>query len=341
MPKILVTGSVGFIGFHTAKRLLQDGNEVIGIDNLNDYYDPNLKLKRLEFLKSLPEYKNKFIFEKVDLFDNEALNDIFNKFEIESVINLAAQAGVRHSIKNPQDYVKSNLVGFANILENCRHSNINHLTYASTSSIYGASTKMPFKETDEASNPLQFYAATKKANELMAHSYSNLYRIPSSGLRFFTVYGPWGRPDMALFLFTKNIIEGKPIDIFNQGNHLRDFTYIDDIVEGIVRVHKSPPKEDFNWDSTKGNSSSSSAPYRVLNIGNNNPVRLEDFVEEIEKNLGKKAIKNYLPLQTGDVPETYADTYLLKELTGFTPKVSIKEGIKNFIDWYINFYGIE
>ena len=233
------------------------------------------------------------------------------------------------------------MVGFTNILEACRYSDIQHLIYASTSSVYGASTNMPFKEVNEASNPLQFYAATKKANELMAHSYSNLYKLPTTGLRFFTVYGPWGRPDMALFLFTKNIIEGKPIDIFNQGNHLRDFTYIDDIVEGILRVLDSPPKEDLNWDSVNGNSSSSSAPYRVLNIGNNNPIKLEDFIKEIEKNLGKKAIKNYLPLQIGDVPETYADTNLLKDLTGFTPKVSIKEGVKNFVNWYKNFYEIE
>ena len=341
MSKILVTGSAGFIGFHVAKRFLQDGGEIIGLDNLNNYYDQKLKEKRIKFLDNFSKASKNFTFLKVDLADKESLENCFDKYEIDSVINLAAQAGVRHSINNPNDYVQSNLVGFANILESCRYSKISHLTYASTSSIYGASTDMPFKEKNEASNPLQFYAATKKANELMAHSYSNLYKLPTSGLRFFTVYGPWGRPDMALFLFTKNIIEGKPIDIYNQGNHKRDFTYIDDIVEGIVRVHKSPPDENLSWDSKKGDSSSSSAPYRVLNIGNNNPVKLEDFIKEIEKNLGKKAIKNFLPLQIGDVPETYADTDLLKNLTGFTPKVGIEEGVKNFVDWYLNFYEIE
>ena len=343
MKKILVTGAAGFIGFHLCKALIKRGKNVFGIDNINDYYDTTLKKKRLEILISS---KNKssngsFEFKKIDLCNLNELSDCFDEENFESVINLAAQAGVRHSIKNPHAYVQSNLVGFTNILESCRYSDIQHLIYASTSSVYGASTNMPFKEVNEASNPLQFYAATKKANELMAHSYSNLYKLPTTGLRFFTVYGPWGRPDMALFLFTKNIIEGKPIDIFNQGNHLRDFTYIDDIVEGILRVLDSPPKEDLNWDSTNGNSSSSSAPYRVLNIGNNNPIKLEDFIEEIEKNLGKKAIKNYLPLQIGDVPETYADTFLLKDLTGFTPKVSIKEGVKNFVNWYKNFYEIE
>ena len=338
MPKILVTGSVGFIGFHTTKRLLQDGNEVIGIDNLNDYYDPNLKLKRLEFLKSLPEYKNKFIFEKVDLFDNEALNDIFNKFEIESVINLAAQAGVRHSIKNPQDYVKSNLVGFANILENCRHSNINHLTYASTSSIYGASTKMPFKETDEASNPLQFYAATKKANELMAHSYSNLYRIPSSGLRFFTVYGPWGRPDMALFKFVEAILNNKPINIYNNGEMKRDFTYIDDIVKGIRLLIDQIPNNLDNITKLECDSLSPVAPYRVVNIGNSKTIKLLDFIKAIEDTLGKKAIRNYLGMQKGDVKSTLSDITLLQKLTNYSPQVNYKEGIAKFIEWYKDYY---
>ena len=336
--KIIVTGCAGMIGCYLTSELLNlyprnKGNEVIGIDNLNDYYDPNLKLKRLEFLKSLPEYQNKFIFEKVDLFDNEALNDIFNKFEIESVINLAAQAGVRHSIKNPQDYVKSNLVGFANILECCRHSNINHLTYASTSSIYGASTKMPFKEIDEASNPLQFYAATKKANELMAHSYSNLYRIPSSGLRFFTVYGPWGRPDMALFLFTKNIIEGKPIDIFNQGNHLRDFTYIDDIVEGTYLCSLKIPSENKNESDFFDK-----APHKVFNIGYGQPVNLLEFISLLESALKVKAIKKYEPLQKGDVIKTYANIDKLKQWIKFEPRTSIYKGVKNFAKWYLDYY---
>ena len=342
MDSILVTGAAGFIGFHLSRKLIKNGNKVIGVDNLNDYYDVSLKLKRVNLLKELSKNNNQiFKFEELDIVDYKPLIKIFEKEKFDYVINLAAQAGVRFSIENPQAYVQSNLVGFTNIIEACRHSEIRHLVYASTSSIYGANTDMPFKEEKEASNPLQFYAATKKANELMAHSYSNLYNLPTSGLRFFTVYGPWGRPDMALFLFTKNIIEGKPINVFNNGEHSRDFTYIDDISEGIDRIIKLPPKRNLKWDSKKANSSSSSSPYRVLNIGNNNPIKLNDFIKEIEKNLSKKAIINYLPLQPGDVPETYADTTLLRKLTGFVPKVSIHEGIKEFVNWYKKYYEIK
>ena len=342
MDSILVTGAAGFIGFHLSRKLIKNGNKVIGVDNLNDYYDVSLKLKRINLLKELSKNNNQiFKFEELDIVDYKPLIKIFEKEKFDYVINLAAQAGVRFSIENPQAYVQSNLVGFTNIIEACRHSEIRHLIYASTSSIYGANTDMPFKEEKEASNPLQFYAATKKANELMAHSYSNLYNLPTSGLRFFTVYGPWGRPDMALFLFTKNIIEGKPINVFNNGEHSRDFTYIDDISEGIDRIIKLPPKRNLKWDSKKANSSSSSSPYRVLNIGNNNPIKLNDFIKEIEKNLSKKAIINYLPLQPGDVPETYADTTLLRKLTGFVPKVSIHEGIKEFVNWYKKYYEIK
>ena len=342
MDSILVTGAAGFIGFHLSRKLIKNGNKVIGVDNLNDYYDVSLKLKRVNLLKELSKNNNQiFKFEELDIVDYKPLIKIFEKEKFDYVINLAAQAGVRFSIENPQAYVQSNLVGFTNIIEACRHSEIRHLIYASTSSIYGANTDMPFKEEKEASNPLQFYAATKKANELMAHSYSNLYNLPTSGLRFFTVYGPWGRPDMALFLFTKNIIEGKPINVFNNGEHSRDFTYIDDISEGIDRIIKLPPKRNLKWDSKKANSSSSSSPYRVLNIGNNNPIKLNDFIKEIEKNLSKKAIINYLPLQPGDVPETYADTTLLRKLTGFVPKVSIHEGIKEFVNWYKKYYEIK
>lgn len=342
MDSILVTGAAGFIGFHLSRKLIKNGNKVIGVDNLNDYYDVSLKLKRVNLLKELSKNNNQiFKFEELDIVDYKPLIKIFEKEKFDYVINLAAQAGVRFSIENPQAYVQSNLVGFTNIIEACRHSEIRHLIYASTSSIYGANTDMPFKEEKEASNPLQFYAATKKANELMAHSYSNLYNLPTSGLRFFTVYGPWGRPDMALFLFTKNIIEGKPINVFNNGEHSRDFTYIDDISEGIERIIKLPPKRNLKWDSKKANSSSSSSPYRVLNIGNNNPIKLNDFIKEIEKNLSKKAIINYLPLQPGDVPETYADITLLRKLTGFVPKVSIHEGIKEFVNWYKKYYEIK
>tara|TARA_B100000963_G_C22638223_1_gene678798 strand:+ start:2047 stop:3066 length:1020 start_codon:yes stop_codon:yes gene_type:complete len=339
MKKILVTGAAGFIGFHLSKYFLNQGRYVVGLDNLNDYYDISLKNDRVENL--MAENTDQFSFHKVDLVDLEDLRKIFLSNQFDYVINLAAQAGVRYSISNPHAYVQSNLVGFTNLLEVCREFEIKHLVYASTSSVYGGNLDMPFKEINEASNPLQFYAATKKANELMAHSYSNLYGLPTSGLRFFTVYGPWGRPDMALFLFTKNILEGKPIDVFNGGNHSRDFTYVDDIVEGVARVMEIPPKYDENWDGMKSNSSDSRSPYRVLNIGNNNPVLLNDFIDEIEKNLKKKAKRNYLPLQPGDVPETFADTNLLQNLTGFKPKIGIKEGIENFTSWYLDYYKIK
>lgn len=339
MKKILVTGAAGFIGFHLSEYLLKAGYDVAGLDNLNDYYDVNLKNDRVSYLKT--NNPNGFKFYNQDLTNLNGLNEIFSENDFNYVINLAAQAGVRYSIENPHIYVQSNLVGFTNILESCRLFEIEHLVYASTSSVYGGNLDMPFKEINEASNPLQFYAATKKANELMAHSYSNLYGLPTSGLRFFTVYGPWGRPDMALFLFTKNILEGKPIDIFNHGNHSRDFTYIDDIVLGITKVMEIPPTYDDKWDGMNPNSSNSKSPYRVLNIGNNNPVQLNDFIDEIEKNLKIKAIRNYLPLQAGDVPETFADTSLLKNLTGFRPTTGIEEGIKNFISWYLDYYKIK
>jgi len=339
MKKILITGAAGFIGFHLSKYLLKAGHDLVGLDNLNDYYDVNLKNDRINNLLAINT--ERFSFQKVDLVDLEGLREIFSKNDFDYVVNLAAQAGVRYSITNPHIYVQSNLVGFTNLLEACRAFEIKHLVYASTSSIYGGNLDMPFKEINEASNPLQFYAATKKANELMAHSYSNLYGLPTSGLRFFTVYGPWGRPDMALFLFTKNILEGKPIDVFNHGNHSRDFTYVDDIVEGVTKVMEIPPTYDDNWDGMRANSSNSRSPYRVLNIGNNNPVQLNDFIDEIEKNLNKKAKINYLPLQPGDVPETFADTKLLQDLTGFKPKIGIKEGIKNFTSWYLDYYKIK
>tara|TARA_A100000164_G_scaffold378401_1_gene419900 strand:- start:143 stop:1162 length:1020 start_codon:yes stop_codon:yes gene_type:complete len=339
MKKILVTGAAGFIGFHLSKYLLREGYDVAGLDNLNDYYDVNLKNDRISYLET--NNPEGFKFYNKDLTDLNSLRDIFAMNDFNYVINLAAQAGVRYSIENPHIYVQSNLVGFTNILESCRQFEIKHLVYASTSSVYGGNLDMPFKEINEASNPLQFYAATKKANELMAHSYSNLYGLPTSGLRFFTVYGPWGRPDMALFIFTKNILEGKPIDVFNHGNHSRDFTYVDDIVEGITKVMKIPPTYDDKWDGMNTNSSNSKSPYRVLNIGNNNPVKLNDFIDEIEKNLEIKAIRNYLPLQAGDVPETFADTSLLQNLTGFKPSIGIQEGIKNFTSWYLDYYKIK
>ena len=340
--KILVTGAAGFIGFHLTKKLLERGNIVVGIDNLNNYYDVQIKKARLKILQNYSASNGKsFSFERIDLSNALKLNKLFKRENFDKVINLAAQAGVRYSIENPHAYVESNLIGFTNILEACRHNKIKHLTYASTSSVYGANTDLPFKETKEASNPLQFYAATKKANELMAHSYSNLFGLPTSGLRFFTVYGPWGRPDMALFLFTRNIINNVPIKVFNNGEHSRDFTYVDDIVEGVIKVSDIPPEKDPNWNSHDSNSASSSAPYRVLNIGNNNPVKLETFIKEIEKNLQKKAIKEYLPLQDGDVPETYADTSLLHELTGYIPKTTIEDGVRKFIQWYISYHNIK
>ncbi|NOX32589.1 MAG: NAD-dependent epimerase [Deltaproteobacteria bacterium] len=332
--KILVTGVAGFIGFNLAARLLKDGHEVYGIDNLNDYYDVNLKKKRL----SIIEKDTKFKFVLGDLADREKIKILFKTTSFDYVVNLAAQAGVRYSIENPESYIDSNLVGFGNILEGCRHSGVKHLVYASSSSVYGLNTNMPFSVRHNVDHPVSLYAASKKANELMAHTYSYLYKLPTTGLRFFTVYGPWGRPDMALFLFTKAILNDDPIKVFNNGDMQRDFTYIDDIVEGVVRVMNKVPKADPGWTSDNPNPSSSCVPYKLYNIGNNNPVALMSFVRAIEKAIGKKAVKNYLPLQAGDVPATYADVNDLIKDMGFKPATPIEEGINNFIKWYKEYY---
>lgn len=334
MNKLLVTGAAGFIGFHLCKRLAEQGDEVIGIDNLNDYYDVHLKLNRL---KQLERYKN-FKFTKMDIVEKDAVNELFlnNKFDI--VVNLAAQAGVRFSLINPHAYTDSNITGFLNILEGCRHSKVKHLVYASSSSVYGANTKMPFSIHQNVDHPMSLYGATKKANELMAHSYSSLYKLPCTGMRFFTVYGPWGRPDMALFLFTEAILEGKPIDVFNYGKMKRDFTYIDDIVEGVVRIIDKPPETNPDWNSDDPDSATSYAPYKLYNIGNNNSVELNHFIEVLETCLGKKAKKNLLPVQLGDVPATYADVDDLISDVGFKPATSIEDGIKKFVDWHNEYY---
>ena len=332
--KVLVTGVAGFIGFSLTCRLLNDGHEVYGLDNLNDYYDVNLKKNRLSIIKN----SLKFEFNHIDLADREAIKKIFSTHSFDYVINLAAQAGVRYSIENPESYIDSNLVGFGNILEGCRHSKVKHLVYASSSSVYGLNTLMPFSVRHNVDHPISLYAASKKANELMAHTYSYLYNLPTTGLRFFTVYGPWGRPDMALFLFTKAILNNEPIKVFNNGNMQRDFTYVDDIVEGVVRVMNTIPKADPDWSSDKPNPSSSRVPYKLYNIGNNQPVSLMEFVETIEKAIGKKAVKEYLPLQAGDVPATFADVNDLIKDTGFKPSTPIVEGINNFIQWYKGYY---
>ena len=338
--RVLVTGAAGFIGYHTSLYLLNRGDEVIGIDSLNDYYDPSLKEARLEELKNNTN-SNHFKFYKVNLANPVELESIFAQHSFDRVIHLAAQAGVRYSLENPLAYVESNINGFVNLLEECRHNSIEHLTYASTSSVYGANTSMPFSELNGADHPLQFYAATKKANELMAHSYSHLYKMPTSGLRFFTVYGPWGRPDMALFLFTKNILEGKSIQVFNNGNHTRDFTYIDDIVEGVVRVSDIPAKINPKWDSFKPSPASSNCPYQILNIGNNSPVKLSEYIEAIENSLGIKAIQEKLPLQEGDVPDTYADVSALTNLSGYKPDTTVQQGVHNFVQWFKKYYKIK
>jgi UDP-glucuronate 4-epimerase len=335
--KILVTGAAGFIGAAFAIRLLERGDEVIGIDNLNDYYDINLKLARLERLKSFDRFK----FKQLDIADRQAVEELFAKEKVQRVMHLAAQAGVRYSLTNPHAYIDSNVVGFINILEGCRHYAIEHLAYASSSSVYGANTKMPFSIHDNIDHPVSLYAATKKANELMAHTYSHLYQLPTTGLRFFTVYGPWGRPDMSLFLFTRSILEGKPIDVFNYGNHRRDFTYIDDIIEGLIRVIDRPAQANLNWTSNEPDPGTSLAPYRVYNIGNNNPVHLLTFIEVLEKCLGEPAIKNLLPIQPGDVPDTYADVSDLVSDLGYKPGTLLETGIGNFVQWYREFYKIE
>jgi UDP-glucuronate 4-epimerase len=333
--KVLVTGAAGFIGFHTAKMLLDRGDEVVGLDNLNDYYDVSLKQARLDILKQ----HSAFRFVKLDLGDRKGITDLFAAEKFARVINLGAQAGVRYSIKNPLAYVDSNVVGFANILEGCRHNGVEHLVYASTSSVYGANTKMPFSVHQNVDHPLSFYAATKKANELMAHTYAHLYKLPVTGLRFFTVYGPWGRPDMALFLFTKNILEGKPIDVFNYGNHRRDFTYIDDIAEGVVRATDRIATGNSNWSGDEPDPASSHAPYRLYNIGNNAPVELMKYIECIESALGKKAQKNLLPMQAGDVPDTFADVDDLVRDVGYKPATPVEEGVRRFVEWYVGYYG--
>ncbi len=335
--KILVTGAAGFIGYHLSKRLCDDGFQVIGIDNLNDYYDVTLKESRLNQLEVL----DRFQFYKIDLLDSDSLDQIVKTNGVTKIVHLAAQAGVRYSLDNPKAYIDSNISGFLNILETSRHNSIEHLVFASSSSVYGANQKMPFSEKDNIDHPVSLYAATKKSNELMAHSYSSLFNIPVTGLRFFTVYGPYGRPDMALFLFTKAIIEGKPIDVFNEGNLRRDFTYVDDIVESIVRLLPNIPKGDANWNGLEPNPDTSYAPYRIFNIGHNKPVELGKFIELIEMNLGKKAKKNMLPMQQGDVAATYANIDNLSALTGYSPTTSIEEGISNFVTWYKEYYRTE
>ena len=330
----MVTGTAGFIGNHLAIKLLERGDEVIGIDNLNDYYDVNLKLARLDRIKDHP----KFTDVRADISDRGRMEALFTDHQPQRVVNLAAQAGVRYSIENPHAYIESNILGFLNILEGCRHNNVEHLVYASSSSVYGANESMPFSVHDNVDHPLSLYAASKKSNELMAHTYSNLYNLPTTGLRFFTVYGPWGRPDMALFLFTKAIQEGKPIQVFNYGKHRRDFTYIDDIVEGIIRTldHVAQPNPD--WSGKNPDPGTSKAPWRVYNIGNQSPVELMDYIETLEKFLGKKAEKVLLPLQPGDVPDTYADVEALVQDVGYKPNTSIEQGIEKFAAWYNYYY---
>jgi UDP-glucuronate 4-epimerase len=332
--RILVTGAAGFIGFHTAKQLLERGDTVVGLDNFNDYYDVNLKESRAAVLDNY----DGFSMARIDLADRPAMEALFAKEKFDKVINLAAQAGVRYSIENPHSYIDSNIVGFLNILEGCRHNDVQHLTYASSSSVYGANTTMPFSIHQNVDHPLALYGATKKANELMAHTYSNLYNLPTTGLRFFTVYGPWGRPDMALFLFTRAIIEGKTIDVFNYGKHKRDFTYIDDIVEGVVRTSDNTATPNENWDAANPDPGTSMAPYRLYNIGNQQPVELMDYIGAVEKCLGKEAEKNLLPLQPGDVPDTWADTQALADDVGYQPSTPIETGVKNFVEWYLEFY---
>jgi UDP-glucuronate 4-epimerase len=334
---ILISGTAGFIGFHLSKKLCELGYKVIGVDNVNDYYDVTLKESRLKFLAQYPG----FSFVKVDLKDFKGLNQIFDQNKIKRVVNLAAQAGVRYSITNPQAYLDSNMQGFLNVLEACRHHEIEHLVYASSSSVYGANKTMPFSVTQNVDHPLSLYAASKKANELMAHTYSTLYKLPTTGLRFFSVYGPYGRPDMALFMFTKAILEGKSIDVYNNGKMKRDFTYVDDIVEGIVRLIPRIPQPDTNWDPYKPNPASSFAPYKIYNIGNHQPVELLYFIELIEKKLNKKAIKNMMPIQEGDVPESFADVEELMRDVGFKPNTPIETGVSNFIDWYLQYYNIK
>jgi len=333
--KLLVTGAAGFIGYHTARRLLERGDEVVGLDNLNDYYDVRLKLARLAQLEKLPGFR----FTKLDLADREGMKSLFASERFGRVIHLGAQAGVRYSIENPLAYVDSNLVGMANVLEGCRHNGVEHLVYASTSSVYGANTRMPFSVHQNVDHPLSFYAATKKGNELMAHTYAHLYGLPVTGLRFFTVYGPWGRPDMALFLFTRNILEGRPIDVFNFGRHRRDFTYVADIAEGVVRACDRIADGNPQWDGDTPDPGTSRAPYRLYNIGNNQPVELMRYISVLEECLGRKAEMNLLPMQAGDVPDTWADIDDLQRDVGYRPATPVEVGIRRFVDWYLEYYG--
>jgi len=351
MAKVLITGTAGFIGFHLAQKMLLRGDEVVGLDSINDYYDLNVKYGRLaqtgikkdaitynQLIQSnrYPNYQ----FIQLQLEDADELNAIFEKNQFDTVINLAAQAGVRYSLENPRAYVESNIIGFVNVLEACRHFGIKHLSYASSSSVYGLNESMPFSVHDNVDHPISLYAASKKSNELMAHTYSHLFNLPTTGLRFFTVYGPWGRPDMALFLFTKAILEGKPINIFNEGNMSRDFTYVDDIVEGVMRVNDNPPAGNPNWSGANPDPGSSKAPYTVYNIGNNSPVKLMDFIAMIEQELGIEAKKNFMPMQAGDVAATYADVSDLIQNLDYKPQTSLNYGVKEFINWYREFYRV-
>jgi UDP-glucuronate 4-epimerase len=334
---LVVTGAAGFIGMHVARRLLERGERVVGVDNLNDYYDVNLKRARLAILEKSAHFR----FEKLDVADGAAIGELFHQHKPARVVHLAAQAGVRYSIDNPLAYVESNVVGFAHVLEGCRHAGVGHLVYASSSSVYGGNEKLPFSEGDPVDHPISMYAATKRANELMAHTYSHLFGLPTSGLRFFTVYGPWGRPDMALFLFTKAMLEGRPIDVFNNGRMQRDFTYVDDVAEAVLRVLDSPPAPDPGYDPRAPAPFASTAPFRILNIGNHRPVELMTYIEALEQALGVRAKKNLLPMQIGDVAATNADTALLEQQTGFTPRTPVEEGIRRFVEWYQSYYRVK
>jgi UDP-glucuronate 4-epimerase len=336
MAKILVTGAAGFIGYHTSERLLARGDEVVGLDNLNDYYDPTLKEARLAKLTPQPGFR----FVRMELGDRAGVEGLFREERFDRVIHLAAQAGVRYSLTHPHAYVEANIVGFLHILEGCRHHGVQHLTYASSSSVYGANTAMPFSVHQNVDHPVSMYAATKKANELMAHTYSHLYRLPTTGLRFFTVYGPWGRPDMAMFLFTKAILEGRPIDVFNHGRMRRDFTYVDDIVEGVIRTSDHTAQPNGDWEGDRPDPATSKAPYRLYNIGNNNPVELMHLIATIEKSLGREAEKRMLDLQPGDVPATYADVDALVRDVGFAPRTPIETGVTRFVEWYREYYRV-
>ncbi len=332
--KILVTGAAGFIGSHVIRRLSADGHDLVGVDNLNDYYDVNLKLARLELLKAIPSFQ----FHKLDIADKEAMQGLFANDKFERVIHLAAQAGVRYSLSHPHAYIDSNITGTVNVLEGCRHNGVQHLVFASTSSVYGMNTNMPFSPHRGVDHPLSMYASTKRAGELMCHNYAALFGLPVTALRFFTVYGPWGRPDMALFLFTKNILAGKPIDVFNNGHHKRDFTFVSDIAEGVVRVCYQPATSNSHWNSAEPDPASSRAPFKIYNIGNSSPVELVRYIEVLEQCLGRKADRNLLPLQLGDVPDTFADVSDLEAAVGYRPKTSVEEGVKAFVDWYRSYY---